>query len=606
MGVTETLVVEITKRFLAKLDRLFPEGGIDDLTSTISIHIKEIESWSQELQIFEMKGPRRVSEVTIEVPVGFPRRLGAQDAAVISENDLLLREGHFVILGSPGCGKTTMLKRLVQKILSEPVGPGDRWQYPVLIRLQRLEGSVSLTKSIAEALGVQIKCSREMSPVPAKDFAYMEVPRSYIGDRPLEDAVPEILEKTGAILLLDGLDEVPPSLRQRLEQQIIRLAEHMPQGKILVTCRSGASRSTFFGYQLVEMCPLQKENIEKIARLWLPSKAEDFLRELTDAAYHDLAANPLFLSYLLVYFENCDYLPAQPKHIYPSICRLALEEWDRQRGVTPRTPNYAGFRPERKLEFLAALSYELTFHCRTRRFSEEQLRVAYWQIHETFQLPQEAAAEVVGEIESHTGIIVKSGYHHYEFSHASLQDYLCAYYLVRLPFGEQIDRYLQEYPTPVAVAVSLAANSSVWLAGVFLSATWFVGNGGSWVQSFFLRLFHEKPSFTISDELGFGILRILFLAEVEVSPFLGDLLGHEAVKASLRNALLRHLVVAGGDSRILDRLPGFVCSYKFSIPERITLSSEIFDRLLLATNIQQKGFDFTPNGHDRYELIYNG
>jgi hypothetical protein len=142
---------------------------------------------------------------------------------------------------------------------------------------------------------------------------------------------------------------------------------------------------------------------------------------------------------------------------------LLLQEWDAQRGIVRRSV-YAGFDADRKLEFLATLAFHLTFVIKAKTFSEAQLRGAYRAIHTSFELPREEVAQVVTELESHSGIIAVANLDRFEFAHLSMQEYLCGYYIVRDPFAKHIDEYLQEYPGPIAVAVTLASSPANWLS----------------------------------------------------------------------------------------------------------------------------------------------
>ena len=42
-------------------------------------------------------------------------------------------------------------------------------------------------------------------------------------------------------------------------------------------------------------------------------------------------------------------------------------------------------------------------------------------------------ASVIAELESHTGLFIQSGFDQFEFAHKSLQEFLTAEYLVKLP-----------------------------------------------------------------------------------------------------------------------------------------------------------------------------
>ena len=107
------------------------------------------------------------------------------------------------------------------------------------------------------------------------------------------------------------------------------------------------------------------------------------------------------------------------------------------------------------LSHLSHLSYHITYKTGSRRFSHQDLVDAYKKICETFQLPPGEANQVADELESHTGLIIYSGFEQYEFSHPSIQEYLCAYYLMRDPDCENMIEYLIEYLAPVAVATAM-------------------------------------------------------------------------------------------------------------------------------------------------------
>lgn len=66
-------------------------------------------------------------------------------------------------------------------------------------------------------------------------------------------------------------------------------------------------------------------------------------------------------------------------------------------------------------------------------YRKDDLIWANEKIHEIFGLPREDAAKVAGELESHTGLFVQSAYDIFEYSRKSLQEYLTAEFVVKLP-----------------------------------------------------------------------------------------------------------------------------------------------------------------------------
>jgi hypothetical protein len=88
---------------------------------------------------------------------------------------------------------------------------------------------------------------------------------------------------------------------------------------------------------------------------------------------------------------------------------------------------------DRKAEFLANLAYNLTISVKRSAFTKDDLVHAYEKMFDNFGLPRGDAAKVANELESHTGLFVQGGYELFEFSHKSLQEYLTAEFIVKLP-----------------------------------------------------------------------------------------------------------------------------------------------------------------------------
>src|SRR6185369_1597272 len=217
----------------------------------------------------------------------------------------------------------------------------------------------------------------------------------------------------------------------------------------------------------------------------------------------------LLLMQLLYLFKEDGQLPEQPSLIYRKTIRLILKEWDNERSIN-RISNYSRFDPDIKIDYLSELAYLLTYKIKTKRFSEDHLIDCYSKMYNSYQLPEQDALLVTNEIESHSGIIVKSGHNHFEFSHLSLQEYLCANYLVREPYSDYIAVYVAEYPAPLAIATILASNASKWFASLILRPTVYSAFSHQTIIDFIFRLLLEVPYFKRDIYLGCSMLRIIF------------------------------------------------------------------------------------------------
>jgi hypothetical protein len=230
--------------------------------------------------------------------------------------------------------------------------------------------------------------------------------------------------------------------------------------------------------------------------------------------YKDLADRPLFITLLLVIFKRDGELPSQPNEVYGRIVDLLLREWDAERGVT-RKSMYSGFDKRKKALFLAEMAFHLTCEARLKRFESKDLIKIYETICDNFKLPKDEADEVIREIESHTGIIIASGYKHYEFSHLSLQEFLCADYIVKTPLDHKLMDILTQHPDPAAVAIALSPTPSRWFTILILNAVLFKLDRID-IGALTSRLLIERPYFRPSKELGFALFALI-LKEVQLN-----------------------------------------------------------------------------------------
>jgi len=414
--------------------------------------------------------------------------------------DLLEGQTNYQLLGDPGSGKTTTLKRLANILLSqEPTSNDDLCHYPVVVVCRDYNwnsGSVSLCSVLEEILGfpemkrVSKRNAGKEDSEPRKDERLAQLTR-----------VADFLSGQWVLVLIDGLDEVPVAHRSTLGRDVVALADRLSTGKVVISRRSGDYQN-LEGFTVVELCPLESEQVRAIVTSWL-GDPQPFLDALRDHPAEDLASRPLFLAQFLILFQHGGHIPEQPASLYKNITDLMLREWDYGRGVV-RHSQYADFGIQEKFEFLCALAHDLLISRHLVRFGSNDLELVYKAIAPRFRLPLDDAPLVVQEIESHTGLIVESGTA-FEFSHLSLQEYLCAHYLSRKPLARIAARYIREYPEPLAIAVALSSDASATFAEIVTN----LGEQGTALVPFARRLARERPRFTSSLELGMAMVAII-------------------------------------------------------------------------------------------------
>lgn len=598
-GVSGELMKGVTKTALslmvAYIKKRMPKSSyssrvdLQEISEGIEKHLVEVGNWNNQIQFLGMSNPRGLDKLTVSLDMQTEARRfkgKTQQNKAKTEKDLLADAEHYVLLGEPGSGKTTTLKRLSRILLTKPPrSKKDIYQYPLVIRLRELFHGSSLFTAIADILHIKYAQIEVKKTIKLKNAASFDIKiiETRVGDLLIEEVLADVLNNTDAVLILDGLDEIKADYRDPIRKEIILLSRKLKTSKIIISLRSGEYDVDIEGFNILEICPLTQKQIKEIASKWLPNP-EAFMDSLHALPYYDIADRPLLLTQLLFIFKHQGDLPEQPAVIYRKVVRLLLEEWDSQRAIV-RGSKYAGFDTERKIDFLAAIAYHLTYSLDEKRFSEESMVKAYLKIYKAYNLPENEARTVVKEMQSHTGIIIAAPMDAYEFSHLSLQEYFCGYYLVRTPMTTELITYMASYVAPLAVAVVLSSTPGQYFAKIILdniNRKIFTAQG---LYSFLTRIIIERPYFEVSEPLAFAIFHLSDIYnETDVRDKLYELMKIPTVLESISSAMRWYAVRESNrvhnsnlDLRLKD---GLVNNYNIDIPKYGSLPKKIYSDII--------------------------
>lgn len=261
---------------------------------------------------------------------------------------------------------------------------------------------------------------------------------------------------------------------------------------------------------------------------------------------------PLFLTLLLIIFNQGFKLPDCPADVYDRIIALLIDKWDKERQIY-RESRFSSFMSEKKFRFLSNIAFELTFTYSRKRFRSKDLQSVYLILSPRFGLPLNEFSEVLEEIESHTGILVGSGFDHFEFCHLTVQEFLAAKHLVGLPQAPDALKLLAISPATVAVATSLSAEPSSYLASVISQFSDDMRRriGIKQFDEFALlvpyvrRLRLELPELSVSNPLAIAILGLWSVASSyrEQRGETESLEIFEALKMLAEFSIIRHSIV---------------------------------------------------------------
>ena len=463
----------------------------ENAVESVEKHIAEIQRWANAIKFSDLTEKRTLNSIYIHLdtyllPVKRHFTSQEKDNTLPLENAVLEGEEHCVLLGQPGAGKTTSLKKICNVIIEDQ--NDEKYSCPILLRFRHLESVTSTTiiDHILEIIPIQFDFSGNKDSNYNSDIIKIK-----------EETIISFLNSINPIIILDGFDELKDAKsKEIILSQLILLTRKLTKCKIVLSCRTGEFNYELEHTKTFEIAPLTNTQIELFVRKWLNDeiKAQDFLIKVRNSPFSDTSIKPLSLAHLCAIYQRIGNIPEQPKTIYRKVVNLLIEEWDEQRLIV-RESTFKDFQTDQKFEFLTHLSYFLTVEFKSSTFSVTQLEQGYKKICEYHGLPENKVSVVVKELESHTGLFIESGYEKFEFVHKSIQEFLTADYLVKLPSLNSVKKNFELLGAELAIAVSISSNSSLYFIELVLN---YLNNreySSSFYQSFISRIVSENPSF---------------------------------------------------------------------------------------------------------------
>lgn len=487
-----------------------------DIIDSLNQHITSVKNWSSEINFKDLQKSKKTYSVYIPLNLYItPIRLRFDlDEKLIQVPILDIfknTDSHVVILGQPGAGKTTSMKYICQSIFFNENFYPEKFSLPILVRLREFNAPVNenfsagiIYEFLFNLFGVKIKKNDQ-------EDKYKNV------NRIKENLVNEILNNNNFILIIDGFDELSTKKNRGIViGELTNLANQIESSKIVITSRTADFNFSSENLSTFEICSLNKDQIKEFSLKWLDSKerGDDFVFAVERSPFNDTTIRPLTIAHLCAIYERNNKIPDKPKTVYKKIINLLLEEWDEQRNLQ-RLSNYGNFEIDRKFEFLSALSFHLTVSTNKTYFSLEDMENAYSSIHEDFDLSLKDMKTVLNEIESHSGLFLQSGFENYEFAHKSLQEYLTAEYIVRLPYIPNKRNLTERLPNEFAIAIAISSRPSDYFISFISNNFKTVKDVVRFVQLFINRLILEKPEFNSNHSVSLVSL-ILYSAYLEV------------------------------------------------------------------------------------------
>ncbi len=426
------------------------------------------------------------------------------DAKRLSALEMLDAERQLVLLGGPGCGKSTFVNfvalAMAGELLERPSGPNlatlirpppggepadesaakQRWTHgallPVLIALRDLVSQLP-------------KAGKEANALTVWNFVSGQLEKAALGE--YGPHLHQTLMKHGGLILLDGLDEVPEAhtRRQQIKQAVQDFAASFGRCRFLVTSRTYAYQKQEWkldGFAEVQLQAFTPQQCTGFVDAWYAHMVD--LQRLTaanashragvlkqaierNARLRGLAERPLLLTLIAqLQTERQGSLPEKPEELYDKAVEMLLDRWERTKVsfdengaqvIEPSLGEYVNADRDAIRRQLNRLAFE------AHQDQEPQT--------DTADIPQEkillALQRASGDREPNlrllqrylsqrAGLLLEHGSEMYQFPHRTFQEYLAACHLTDDDFPDKLARLARCDPNRWREVALLAAAKS--------------------------------------------------------------------------------------------------------------------------------------------------
>ncbi|MBD2296436.1 NACHT domain-containing protein [Anabaena sphaerica FACHB-251] len=408
---TKNLIYQASKQYILtyqkRYNRLRVLGmqqpvNLDDIYTEVQClqpdEIGKFESITALEKNYRKNGSRRLTN----------EKYARQDGIIIANE-----YQHLMILGQPGAGKSTFLRKIGLEAIKGKSGQIQRECIPILIELKQL---TDININIYQFL--------------QREFAYIYLPFS-------EDFLNEALENGKLLILLDGLDEVPNKNLDLAIQKIKKFVNRYNHNYFIISCRTAAYRNKFKDFKEFAIADFDDKQIQQFINNWFYSEVDKKLgtaekcwnKIKSEESTKELGRTPLLLTFLCLEYDESQDLPEKRATLYGNALDILLRRWAAEKRL-PNEPVYRQLGIDLEKIMLADIAYH-NFVADKLFFSQQEVSNKIKRfLSSNDNAPKNLdSGKVLDAITTEQGILVERARDVYSFSHLTLQEYLTAQYI---------------------------------------------------------------------------------------------------------------------------------------------------------------------------------
>ena len=345
-------------------------------------------------------------------------------------------EQYLMVLGGPGVGKSTFLRKVGLEALRGKEGNFAYECTPVFLELKKFtEDSIDIKVLITKEFEI---CGY---PYPAE--------------------MTEMALKSGILLiLLDGLDEVPDANVDNVVHKVQDFVNQYRQNRFIISSRRVVNIGASTQFANVEVADFDDSQIKRYIYNWFTSMSNGSTRrldgEITTAdlcwgtlnateyqVTKELVRNPLLLTFLCLVYGKTHNFPRNRAALYEKALNIFLEKWQDEKHVSrdSSVSQYLNiWDEERLLSEIAAKNFEED--CLLFKKNELVDQIKEFGERNSITLSKVDAHKVLEAIAVEQGFFVERVSGVYSFPHLTFQEYLTANYFVK---AQSIQRLVTDH-----------------------------------------------------------------------------------------------------------------------------------------------------------------
>ncbi len=423
------------------------------------IQQREITDWSQMRQHSAQSRPEKREEegqFVRQFMKGYSE--AREQLSSLPVLEALRLTPRMVLLGDPGSGKTSFVDIVVSKLAAATPLPGVSADLlPVMVTLRDL--ALHLARVNLDALPptkhdetlAEAVCEHMVTDLTGLDCA---------------DFAKELrtcLETQRCLLVFDGLDEVPPSVRATVRRAVLAVVARYSPPRVIVTCRkrSYEGEAVLPEFEAFTLAPFSDEQITTFSSAWYnaqkelghvdSTQAEQKAQDLAQAALaqelRELAENPMLLTTMALIHQQEVGLPKERVRLYSKAVEVLLLRWQNRHVSRNELADF--LRNDRLLrEVMERLAYE-AHNSKSLREDDEAADLSRSQardILEEYLDDANHARDFLNYVDQRAGLLVGRGGKpgqpaEYSFPHRTFQEYLAGCHLLIGGDSDQVEQF---------------------------------------------------------------------------------------------------------------------------------------------------------------------